>query len=173
MKKTNVLMSSLIVIALLIVGCSDDDSNCTQDLTGELSNDETAFAHKWVLAEIVSEKEIDLTDDSEDNPNTNLFEQYEACEKDAFYNFNNDRSYTFEQGVTASNCSNKQTSTGTWKLTNNTLLTLVSFCNMREIDIEMNTDGTSFLIEDNFNVTDVNGNRINSNITFTYNKVAI
>ncbi|GAA3596683.1 DUF5004 domain-containing protein [Flavivirga amylovorans] len=169
--KTNALVPILMAIALLIVGCNDDDSNCAQDLTGELSNNETAFAHKWVLAEIVSDKEIDLTDDSEDNPSTNLFEQYGACEKDAFYNFNNDRSYTFEQGVTASNCSNKQTSTGTWKLTNNTLLTLVSFCSTREITIEINTDGNSFLIEDNFNITDVKGNRISSKITFTYNKV--
>ncbi|AUP80064.1 DUF5004 domain-containing protein [Flavivirga eckloniae] len=171
MKKTYALMSSLIVITLLFVSCSDDDPKCIEDLTGELSNSETAFAHKWDLAEIVSEKEIDLTDDNVDNPSKNLYEQYSECQKDAFFNFKSDRSYTSEQGTTASNCSNKRTSTGTWKLVDNTILTLVDFCSSRTISIELNEDKTAFFTEEDFIFTDVKGNRITSKIKFTYNKV--
>ncbi len=164
-------MRALMVIALLTVSCNnDDDSNCIQDLTGELSSEETSFSDTWVLAEIVSDKEMDLTDDNDENPSTDLFNQYTACERDAAYEFKNDRDYAFKEGETQPNCSNKQTSVGTWKLEGSTL-TLVSFCNMRIIDIEINTETTSFFIEDNFNFTDVKGNIINSNVKFTYNKV--
>ncbi|NMH87146.1 DUF5004 domain-containing protein [Flavivirga algicola] len=170
MKKRNALMISLAVVALMIVGCNNDDSNCIPDLTGELSSEETSFSHTWVLAEIVSDKEIDLTDDNDDNPSTDLFSQYSACERDAVYEFKNDRNYAFKQGQLPSGCNNKQTSVGTWKLEGNTL-TLVSFCNMRIIDIEINTEKTSFFIEDNFNFTDAKGTVVNSNVKFTYNKV--
>ncbi|MDO5979586.1 DUF5004 domain-containing protein [Flavivirga spongiicola] len=172
MKNPNALLSSLLAVALLTISCSNDDNNCTEDLTGALSDKETSFAHKWVLSAIVSEKEIDLTDDNEDNPSTNIFDQYSDCEKDAFYDFKNDRSYQFSQGLNASNCNNKQTSSGTWKLTENSLA-LVSFCNLRIINIEFNTDTTSFSVDDNFIFTDVNDNRINSKTKITYTKVAI
>ncbi len=170
MKKKNALIHSLVLIVLFMVSCNDDDiPNCIQDLTGELSANETAFAHKWVLAEIVSVDEIDITDDNTDNPSTNLFEQYSACERDASYSFDNDRDYTFQQGEMAPNCDNKQSSTGTWKLTGNRL-TLVSFCNLREIELEINDDDTSFFIEDVFDFTDVNSKVVRTKVKFTYNK---
>ncbi len=165
-------MSILMLVVLLTVGCNNDDSsNCIEDITGELSSEETSFSHTWVLTEIVSEKEMDLTDDNEDNPSTDLYNQYTACERDASYEFKNDRKYAFKQGQVSSDCKNKQTSVGTWKLDGNTL-TLVGFCNMRVINIEINTETTSFFIEDNFSFTDVNEKIINSKVKFTYNKVS-
>ncbi|MDD7884377.1 DUF5004 domain-containing protein [Flavivirga sp. 57AJ16] len=170
MKKSNLLLSSFLAVALLTISCNNDDGpNCPEDLTGALSDKETSFAHKWVLSDIVSEEEIDLTDDNENNPSTNIFDQYSDCNQDAFYDFKDDRSFQYKQGQNTSNCSNKQSSSGTWKLTENAL-TIVSFCNTQIIDIEINTDTTSFFIEDTFTFTDVNGNRINSKTKITYNK---
>lgn len=170
MKKTILLATTLIITSLFNISCDTDDGpNCPDALTGELTQTESDFAGEWTLKSIVAEDEVDLTDDDTDNPSTDIFNQYTACQQDAIYEFNNDRSYIFKQGNTATNCSNKQTLDGTWKLTNSTLV-FAGNCSLQSVNIDLNNDSTEFTIDSNFNFVDVNDNEINSDVVLTYEK---
>ncbi|WP_282147989.1 DUF5004 domain-containing protein [Algibacter lectus] len=175
MKKSILLMKSLMVFSLLFVSCNDDDSDgvtCTDSLTGELTDVEMSFSGTWVLTAVVAEDEIDLTDDGEDNASTDLFVQYDDCEKDIVYGFEDDRAYSFVAGGT-SDCDNEQTTIGTWKLNETYGLTLVSSCFSQTSQLEVNDDFTEFTSEGNINYIDVNGETITSKTTFTYTKTAM
>ncbi|MWW23284.1 DUF5004 domain-containing protein [Algibacter lectus] len=175
MKKSILLMKSLMVFSLLFVSCNDDDSDgvtCTDSLTGELTDVEMSFSGTWVLTAVVAEDEIDLTDDGEDNASTDLFVQYDDCEKDIVYGFEDDRAYSFVAGGT-SDCDNEQTTIGTWKLNETYGLTVVSSCFSQTSQLEVNDDFTEFTSEGNINYIDVNGETITSKTTFTYTKTAM
>ncbi len=152
----------------LFTGCNPDNGvDCPTDYTGALAENEQKLTGRWVLSAITSDKEIDITDDEEDNPEMDIYAQYSDCQRDGVYNFNTDRKYTFGQGQNASTCANKSSSEGTWKLTAETL-SLVGACNMQNIQIEFNEEDSAFSFSDNFNVTDVDGNTVQTKITFTY-----
>lgn len=168
MKKSILSVKLLIMTTLLFVGCSNDnDSNCTNDLTGELSTTETELVGSWVFIGMETEQEIDLTDDDMDNPSTNIYDQLEDCQQDIVYTFEDDRSYNFKQGYTAANCTNKVELNGTWKLTDG-VLTFVANCSMDSVAIEFNDAKTEFTFEQTYKFVDIDGVTITTKVTFTY-----
>ncbi|GAA4303793.1 DUF5004 domain-containing protein [Aestuariibaculum suncheonense] len=172
MKKPILLVKSLIVASLLAVSCDDDnDYKCPEAFTGELTETETNVTGLWKLKSIVTEEEIDLTDDDVENPTTDLFSQYTECQQDVAYEFNSDRSYSFLAGTTAADCENEQTISGTWQLNEASVLSLVASCAKQSTLIEVNETNTEFTIETTYNFVDVNDVVITSVTTSTYEKV--
>lgn len=160
------------MMSLTIMSCDSDDDgpNCPEPLTGELNNIETEFSGKWSLTSIEAEDEVDLTDDSVDNPSTNIFEQYSECQRDNVYEFKNDRVYSFNQGSNETDCTNKQALSGTWMLNNN-VLTFVALCTSQSINIDLNDDNSEFVIESNYTFVNVDNETINTKVIFTYQKM--
>lgn len=148
---------------------SDDGNNCPEDFTGELTESEEKLVGEWRLSAITSDEEIDLTDDDEENPSTDLYAQYSDCQKDAGYVFNNDRSYTFEQGQNGADCNNKAILEGSWQLTDSSL-SLVGTCSLQDTDIDFNEDDSVFTLSGTFNVTDVEGKIVQAELSFSYTK---
>ncbi|MFB9056551.1 DUF5004 domain-containing protein [Mariniflexile ostreae] len=171
MKKSILLVKSLLIMSVLIVSCdnNDDSIQCPEAITGELIPIESDFTGRWELKSITVEDEIDITDDNEDNPSLDLFAQYSECQKDIVYNFNDDRSYELALGQVASDCSNKLKVEGTWKLSETTL-TLVANCSRDLIVIDVNEDATEFVLEAVYSFKDVDGNIIKTKATSTYEK---
>ncbi|WP_147676607.1 DUF5004 domain-containing protein [Algibacter pacificus] len=172
MKKRILLVKSLMVCSLLFVSCSDnnDDITCPEAITGELTSTEIDFVGEWTLKSMVSEDEIDLTDDDIENPSTDLFSQYTDCAKDIIYNFGENREYTFTTGSSAVDCVNAQEIEGTWALSENAELKTVYNCSTQFTQIEMNDDNTAFSTENSLQYIDVEGNTIITTTTFTYEK---
>ncbi|WMI65373.1 DUF5004 domain-containing protein [Aestuariibaculum sp. YM273] len=171
MKKTILLVKSLMLTGILAVSCNDDnDYKCPEAFTGELTETETNFTGLWKLKSIVTEEEIDLTDDDIDNPTTDLFSQFTECQQDVAYNFNNDRSYSYLAGTIATDCENKQTISGTWELNEASVLSLVVSCAKQSSIIEVNETNTEFTIETTYNFVDVNDISVTSVTTSTYEK---
>lgn len=171
MKKSNVLVTAMMVASLFFVGCNNDGPDCPEALTGELDTSETALVGDWNFEGMVSEDEVDLTDDDQDNPSTDIFAQLDACDKDLVYAFDNDRTYTFSQGYVATNCSNKAQLGGTWKLTGSEL-TFVANCSVNNVTIAFNEDQSAFSFEQTFKFNDVDGHTVTTKVTFTYGKMA-
>lgn len=167
------LTKNLLVFGLALTfftACNTDNGiECPEDFVGALATSEQILVGEWVLTAITSEDEVDLTDDNEDNPSKDIFVQYEPCQKDAFYTFSSNRAYTFEQGQRAEDCERKVNVAGTWQLANN-ILSLVGSCNVQNIDIEFNEDNTEFEFTQTFDVTDVDGTTIQTEVTITYSK---
>lgn len=170
MKKFMLMVSCVIMMNFLLVSCSlDDGAACPQAFTGELSVSESEFVGTWVLTNMVSEDEVDLTDDNVENPSTEIFQQLSDCRQDVVYNFQNDRKYSIKQGFNATNCTNKQSLEGTWKLAGNKL-SLVTICTLQTVDILINNEVTVFTYEATFTFQDVKGLNINTTVTSTYEK---
>lgn len=167
MKKQK-LMAVVVLTALtgLFVGCNDDDAECIADYQGELTADETAFAGEWNLSAIVSDEELDLTDDEEDNPSTDLFAQQSACQNDQQYVFNGDRTFEFSSGENAESCDNPVSLTGTWKLGGSTL-GMIYYCSENIVDLEFNADRTTFSYSTPAQFQQPSGN-VQVEVTFTY-----
>lgn len=171
MKKPILLVKTLVALGLFFISCDNsDDIECPEALTGELTETEVAFSGTWTLQAIVSEDEIDLTDDDVDNPSTDLYSQYSACSNDLSYTFGDDRSYTYKLGKTVSDCDVQQEVTGTWQLAENDNLIMVTGCTRQITPLSFNEDLTEFYFEATYNYTDINGNTITTNTTFTYGK---
>jgi len=171
MKKSILVIGSLFIMNVLFVGCSlGDESNCPNDLTGALSAIESDFAGTWALTGMVAEDEVDITDDDVDNPSTEIYSQLPGCQQDVVYNFNSDRSFIIEQAYNVPNCPNKATVEGTWSLSGNQL-NLVAQCQTQVYAIVINTEGTLFTIDDNYNFNDQSGVIISSGVTLTYEKM--
>jgi hypothetical protein len=156
------------IASLLFTSCiADNGVECPSDYTGALTGDEPDLVGEWVLTAIESDKEIDLTDDDEDNPIKDIYVQYTACQKDAVFAYGQNRTYVFNQGQEASGCVNKTTSEGTWKLATGTL-SLVSGCSLQTMAIDFNDDKTEYTFSGNYNLRDVDGETMQTKITFTY-----
>lgn len=171
MKKTVISISKVVLLCLLILGCSTDNgSSCPEPLTGELSTIENEFVGKWVFSGMTSEEAVDLTEDGVDNPSTEIYSYLPDCQKDVEYFFNSDRSYTVRQEYNAANCTNKLSIEGTWMYTNGNLTFVTpSVCLSQTLNITLN-GATEFTISDTVMFNDVSGLTIRSNVTLTYTK---
>jgi hypothetical protein len=169
MKVRSIFMGAALLAGAMFIGCSDDDDDCIQDYTGPLAENETPLVGKWVLSGITSSEEVDITDDDEENPSTDIYAQYTDCQKDAAYTFNEDRDYKFEQGTTASDCQGKVTTNGTWQYTNNQI-SLVTLCTVLNLPVTFTNAGTSFQSVSQLLIKDVTGQTVQAEVTFTYTK---
>ncbi|MFC4722183.1 DUF5004 domain-containing protein [Geojedonia litorea] len=170
MKKLLIQTSCILVLTLLLTGCDiGDDVQCPSPLTGALTSTETDLVGEWVLSAIVAEDAVDLTNDQVSNPSTDIYSQYSACQRDLVYTFGNDRKYKVEQGLTATNCQNKQTLQGTWRLSNINL-NLVVGCSTQNTEIEFGENKTTFSQEATVRFNNVDGFTITTLVVFTYTK---
>lgn len=167
------LIKILIVFGLALTfftACNtDNEIECPEDFVGALATSEEVLVGEWSLTAIRSEEEIDLTDDDEENPSTDIFVQYEPCQKDASYTFTSNRAYIFEQGQRSEDCERKVDIGGTWQLANN-ILSLAGSCNVQNISIALNEDNTEFEFTQTFEVTDVKGATVQTDVTLVYSK---
>jgi hypothetical protein len=155
----------------LLVGCSTDNTiECPADFEGALVEEENNLLGTWEMTAIMAEKEVDLTKDDEQNAKKDIYVQYTDCEKDAEYTFGPGRAYEFAQGQNASACGNKVMIEGTWKLSSGTL-GLTGNCSLQNLNIVFNAEKTAYTTTSNFNITDVNGLTVQTDVTFTYTKV--
>lgn len=169
MKRIIFSIGTLLLMGGFMISCSTDDnsSDCPEDFTGALEANEQKMVGEWVLTAIFADEAVDITDDDQDNPSTDLFAQYGECQKDGVYTFNANRAYTFEQGLNGTNCQNSGTFDGTWQLSSNTL-SFVDACIQQNLALTFNGSDTAFSFSDDFNITDIGGNTTQVNITFTY-----
>tara|TARA_R110002020_G_scaffold384233_5_gene595116 strand:+ start:86507 stop:87037 length:531 start_codon:yes stop_codon:yes gene_type:complete len=155
----------------LLVGCSTDNTvECPADYEGALTEAENGLLGTWELTAIVAVKEVDITKDDVQNPKKDIYVQYTDCEKDAEYTFGPERAYEFAQGQNASNCSNKLKIEGTWKHSGD-ILGLIGNCSAQNLKIVFNEGKTAFTTTSNYNITDVNGLTVQTDVTFTYAKM--
>ncbi|MBP0904216.1 DUF5004 domain-containing protein [Mariniflexile gromovii] len=169
MKKTILLVKSLMLVGVLALSCDNDNGpDCPNALTGELTTTETAFTGNWTLKSIVAEEEVDLTDDDVDNPSTDIYAQSSDCFNDLVYNFGTNRTYTLKQGENATDC-NEIEINGTWALNSGTL-SLVASCSIESIALDFNDDDTEFSYTTTLRFKDVNDLIIDSDVVFTYEK---
>lgn len=168
MKRIIFSIGTLVMISACLVSCSTEDTtDCPPDFAGALGANEEKLVGKWVLSAIVADEAVDITDDDAENPSTDLFAQYTACERDASYTFNSNRSYTYAQGQNGADCTNKAALAGTWQLSSNTL-SFVFACNIQNLGITFSGSEMDFSFSDNFTVTEFDGTTVNTDITFTY-----
>ena len=149
---------------------NDDDFVCVEDYTGALEENEKVMLGKWKLSAIVSEKEVDITTDNESNPKKDIYAQYSDCDKDADFTYESDRKYTNTQGQNIMDCTNKLKFSGTWKLEGNNLA-FVGNCTAQNLKLEFNGDKSTYSFTSSYNIKDVQGATITTNVTFTYKKV--
>ena len=169
MKKTILLVKSLMLVGILFVSCDNNNgTDCPDALKGELSTTETEFAGTWKLKSIIADEDIDLTDDDVNNPSTDIFAQNSDCQNDLVYNFMTDRDYTLTQGENVTDCDDLE-SIGTWAFSGNTL-TLVAYCTTQTAQLTISDDDTEFSYSSNLNFKDVNDAIITSSVIFTYEK---
>lgn len=165
------MMIAIATMGILFTSCnSDDDNSCIPDYTGELLAAEEKLVGTWVLTAIVAEDEVDITDDETENPSTNLFAQYSDCEKDAFYTFDADREMNFMVGTTATDCDNETETTGSWKLEGNRI-SFISTCLEFFMDVAFTGDDSAFSIETEAQITDVEGDQINTTVIYVYTQL--
>ena len=171
MKVKSIFMGSALMMGLVFSGCTDDDDNCTPDYTGPLTASETLLVGQWTLSAINSDKAVDLTDDEVANPSTNIYAQYTDCQKDARYDFSENRNYDFAQGAVVPNCDNKLITNGTWQYQNNQI-DFISSCIVLSLPITITNANTSFQsVSENLLVKDVTGSVTTVTWTFVYTKI--
>lgn len=168
MKKNVVALTGWICSAILMVGCdSDNKDGCPEDYEGALSAQEEQLVGTWVLSGITSESAIDLTDDGEDNPSTDLFAQYLECDRDASYTFAEDRMFRYDQGQRVSDCDYPITTIGTWKFSAQ-VMSLNSACSILTAPLNLNAEGDAFTFSEVYQLRDIKGTIIRTRIGFTY-----
>lgn len=144
MKKNVLVFAGWVCFALIVVSCDSDQGNaCPKIFVGALTGHEEQLVGTWVLSEITSESAIDLTDDEEQNPSTDLFEQYSECDRDASYIFFDDRTYRYDLGQRVGDCDNPVTATGSWKFSAQ-ILSLTSTCSIQTAPLKLNAEGDTF-----------------------------
>ncbi|MCM4171181.1 DUF5004 domain-containing protein [Arenibacter sp. TNZ] len=167
------MLIGTIVMGSLFIGCNTDNSvECPADFEGALTEEENGLIGTWKLTAILAEKEVDITNDNEENPKKDIFIQYSECERDSDYTFGPGRAYEFSQGENATSCSNKVKLAGTWKLSAGTL-GLIGNCSSQNLTIVVNPDKSAYSITSNYNITDVKGLTIQTDVKFTYTKEVV
>lgn len=175
MKLRNVLFgigAAMIGLGLNSCVSNDDDFVCIEDYTGALGDNEAVLLGKWKLTAIVAEQEVDITNDNESNPKKDIYVQYSECDQDADFTYESNRAYTNTQGQNTTGCTNKLKFTGSWKLTGN-ILSFVANCVTQNQEIEFNGDKSAYSFTSSFNISDVRGTTITTDVTFTYTKVVV
>jgi len=168
MKKNVLAFAGWVCFALIVVSCDSDQGNaCPKDFVGALTGQEEQLVGTWVLSEITSESAIDLTDDEEQNPSTDLFEQYSECDRDASYIFDDDRTYRYDLGQRVGDCDYPITATGSWKFSAQ-ILSLTSTCSIQTAPLKLNAEGDTFTFSEVYKLKDVHGTIIQTKIVFTY-----
>ncbi len=172
MKLKSIFMGASLLVGMVLSGCSDDnDDNCAPDYTGPLTDSESLLVGQWSLSAINSDKALDLTDDEVENPSTDIYAQYTDCQKDARYDFAEDRNYNFAQGAVETNCDNKLITNGTWQY-DNSQINFVNSCVILNLPITFINANTSFKsVSENLLVKDVTGSVTTVTWTFVYTKV--
>ncbi len=169
MKSIHFLFLGLIVLTLVNCGVNSDPVQCPPRFTGELEVDETKLVGQWIASGVISDVEVDLTNDNMDNPNFNMFTQYSDCAKDAIFIFDENRIYSYDVGSTISACL-KNSTIGSWKLSSGELFLLID-CSNISYTISFNEDNTQFEYTNNIDVQEVNGLVTPAKVTFTFSKV--
>lgn len=170
MRKVVYAILSLCLLIGGILSCTPEyENDCPIPFTGALGAAEEKLVGQWALSAIVSDKAIDVTDDDEDNPITDIFVQYSPCQRDLVYQFGSARNYALLQRQTADSCDQKGRTDGTWKLAGSSL-TLIAGCFAQSISLDFNDAETEFTFSDDFNVRDVKGVTVQADIEFTYTK---
>ncbi|CAM4280705.1 DUF5004 domain-containing protein [Zobellia nedashkovskayae] len=169
MRTKCILLLTTALTSVLFLSCdsTDDTIDCTEDFSGVLASAEEKLPGDWVLTAMTADTEIDLTDDETANPSTDLFAQYEDCQKDASYSFGTNRTYVYRQAQNTADCTNQVTLGGTWQLSDDTLR-LVTDCNLSSIALTFAEDDSAFMFTNSFSIADAEGKTIQTNVTFTY-----
>ncbi len=102
MKNMKIILWAFAATALLLGSCKDD----------EKSNTELLVDHQWKITSITSDPAIDWTGTGVFV--TDVYSQYEACEKDDLTIFKSNGVVNYDQGATKCDPSDPQTTTGTW-----------------------------------------------------------
>ncbi|PIB25306.1 DUF5004 domain-containing protein [Maribacter sp. 4G9] len=159
-----------VLLYMLFVNCNlnEDPVACPTPLTGDLLETEVTLVGTWKISGITADTEVDISNDSEDNPSTDIYNQSSDCSKDAFYTFNENRTYTYNTGSQTDGCT-KSTTSGTWQLSQNDLLLVVS-CGSNVYDVSFNEDDSQFSYTLSLDVQEVNGLLTSARITFTFSK---
>ena len=167
------MKTKIIVIAtmgMLLTGCnSDDDNNCAPNFTGELQPAEEKLIGDWFLTAAGAEDEIDLTDDDTVNPSTDIFDQLSDCDKDLFYTFHSNREMEIKVGTIATDCDNKNEAISSWKLEGN-VLSYINTCHRIDDELTFSVDESTFSVESEVIIQDVEGDNITTTVTYVYTK---
>lgn len=160
----------VVVLCMLFVNCdlNEDPVECPSPLTGDLLETEVTLVGTWKIIGITADTEVDISNDSEDNPSTDIYNQSSDCSKDAFYTFNENRTYTYNTGTQTDGCT-KNTTSGTWQLNQKDLLLVVS-CGSNVYNVSFNEDDSQFSYTLSLDVQEVNGVLTSARITFTFSK---
>ncbi|ETN94800.1 DUF5004 domain-containing protein [Zhouia amylolytica] len=170
MNLKRVSLPVLLMLGGVMLSCdSNDDISCAEDFTGDLTTSEEVLVGEWNLSAVVAEDEIDLSDDEVENPTTDLLSQYTACQKDVAYIFDAERNFTIEQSYNVADCAEKGQLAGTWML-NGEALNLVYACSRLSTGIDIHAEGTTFSFTGIENIQDINGQIIETTVTYTYTK---
>ncbi|WP_162558651.1 DUF5004 domain-containing protein [Robertkochia solimangrovi] len=163
--------SAITCMAIFALGCNNDDTNeCDQNFTGALQTEEQDLVGEWRLTSATAEDEIDLTDDGEENPTTDLFIQFEECQRDIAYNFESDRDFTYLIGYNNTECeSSRDGIAGTWKYEAG-VLSIRSGCSFGNMVITLNDSDTAFTISEVNRIRDVQNVVVETTITYTYTR---
>ncbi len=174
MKLKNALLGlGAVILGLGLNSCNNSDDNdfvCAEEYTGALEENEKVMLGKWKLTAIVAAKEVDITKDNEDNPKKDIYVQYSECDQDTDFTYEADRGYTNTQGQNIVSCTNKLKFTGSWKLTGENL-SFVGSCTTQNLKLTFNADKSAYSFTSSYNINDVQGAVITTDVTFTYTKV--
>lgn len=163
-----ILTMAALIAAFTFTACNkDNDNNCPDDFTGDLTTLEATLVGDWKLVSITATDAVDLTNDNENNPSTDIYSQSSDCAVDVAYTFNNDRTFAFKEGKTVADCQNSSTTGGTWKFEANQL-SIITTCYLQSMAINLQADNGVFSITNSILVTEVNGNKVQTNVTYTY-----
>lgn len=170
MKRNHLQIFCLGLLSLTFINCgsTEDPLECPPQFTGDLAESETKLVGEWTLIALVSDTEVDLTNDFTDNPSTNMFAQYSDCSKDAVFKFSTNRSYAYETGSKTDAC-NKNTTSGTWKLDSDELFLVVA-CGGLSSNLSFNEANTIFEYTNTVDIQEVNGVVTTAEVTYTYSK---
>lgn len=163
----------LTLLGLIFYNCAqtEDPIECPAQFTGELQEIETKLTGKWGLVALVSDTEVDLTNDSINNPDFDMFAQSSECAKDATFNFFENRTYVYEVGYRVEGCARNNT-TGTWKLDINDLFLVVA-CGSLTSEVSFNESNSRFEYTNSVDIQEVNGLVTRANVTYTFEKVEV
>ena len=173
MRINRIFNIALTLLVIIFYNCdqTEDPIECPAQFTGELQEMETKLTGKWTLVALVSDTEVDLTNDFINNPDFDMFAQYSDCGKDATFNFFENRTYVYEVGYRVEGCTRNNT-TGTWKLDTNDLFLVVA-CGSLTSEVSFNESNSRFEYTNSVDIQEVNGLVTRADVTYTYEKVEV